>query len=559
MELHGWLAAKNMNIDCLGTVDNLCGCMQYNNLLNKFPKDKIYVSNDRQTIFMDGYIVNKAEFCDGKAAGQWQENFVSSFNKDIREHLLKLRGGFCGYCYDRPMEKLYVYTDHTSNKAVYYYADKNGWMLSSCIAFMVQVLKANNIKYHFNETAAKYMLTYGFMLDGSTFVKEIQRVLPGQYIVIKDGKSDSYEYYTVPTAEQKMSEEEAIERIDTSFRRAVSREFDKDKEYGYKHLVDMSGGLDSRMVSWVANDMGYLDQTNMSYSKLNYIDEKISGRVAKYLGHEYVFKSLDDAKWMYDFDEIMLRGNGAANYLAITGGNRMLKMLNTEYFGIEHTGMQGGATLSSYYKEYDLNYAKPQYGYNRYSDKLDYAFDPKILEKYPTQEAFVTYTRGFLGTQSSYIIRQNYLETASPFLDVDFMDEVFRIPFEYRKKRYIYIKWLAAKYPKAAEFGWEKWGGIKPKESCIPHRKVRTARRLLYAQYCKMRHIANKDSMNPEDYWYDNNIDIQKYLEQTYMERIKNPFLSDELFNDMSRLFTQGDITDKSMVLTVLSAIYLYF
>ena len=35
-----------------------------------------------------------------------------------------------------------------------------------------------------------------------------------------------------------MTEDEAIELVDQSFRKAVKREFEKDKEYGYKHLVD---------------------------------------------------------------------------------------------------------------------------------------------------------------------------------------------------------------------------------------------------------------------------------------------------------------------------------
>lgn len=31
-----------------------------------------------------------------------------------------------------------------------------------------------------------------------------------------------------------MSEDEAVERIDSAFRRAVDREFAKDREYGYR-------------------------------------------------------------------------------------------------------------------------------------------------------------------------------------------------------------------------------------------------------------------------------------------------------------------------------------
>ena len=135
------------------------------------------------------------------------------------------------------------------------------------------------------------------------------------------------------------------------FEKAVKKEFEKDKKDGYKHLVDLSGGLDSRMVSWVANDMGYKEQLNISYCKEGYYDEKISKEIAKYLNHEYIFKYLDDKKFLYDIEEITDKNFCAATYFGITGGNRLLKSLNMKIFGLEHTGQLGDALLSTYYQE----------------------------------------------------------------------------------------------------------------------------------------------------------------------------------------------------------------
>ncbi len=58
-------------------------------------------------------------------------------------------------------------------------------------------------------------------------------------------------------------------------------EFDKDIEYGYKHLVSLSGGLDSRMTTYVANDLGYGDSiVNLTFSKTNYVDEQTAKDIA---------------------------------------------------------------------------------------------------------------------------------------------------------------------------------------------------------------------------------------------------------------------------------------
>ena len=172
---------------------------------------------------------------------------------------------------------------------------------------------------------------------------------------------------------------------------------------------------------------------------------------------------------------------------------------------------------------------------------------------------FGIYTRGMLGACSSYLIRQQYLETASPFTDVDLLDVVYSLSFDMRNHHHIYLRWMNEKYPQAAEFGWEKWGGIKPKESHIFFRKMKTTQRLLWQAICKAVHIDNKDNMNPFDYWYDKNPDIRKYM-QEYMEAsIGNPVLGKELREDIRRLFQEGSVEEKSLAITVLAMVKKYF
>lgn len=560
MQLHGFLAAsRNLKITCLGEFMDLGVCVQYRNLLNKFPQDQIFLSNADQVCFLDGYVYNKEEFLCAEGFGQWPESFSWSLRKDRTAHFSRLRGAFCGYYYDKENNQITGYTDHVSNRALYYYVDGDRWILSNYLDFIVRVLRANGIEYHFDETAAKYILSYGYMLDDSTYVKEIRRLLPGCYVTITEDGADITQYYKLRCHEQPMTEEEALEKLDAAFRQAVAREYEKDREYGYKHLVDLSAGLDSRMVCWVAHDMGYTEQTNLSYSKLGYRDDIISGKIAKHLGHEYLFRALDDVRWMYDVDEMTLKNNGAAICHGMTGGNRMLKSVNMERYGIEHTGIIGGPTMASYYKDRAVAYGKPRYGLNSYSTKLGYTFDEKVLAQHETQEAFAMNTRGLLGMQVSYMIRQNYIECASPFADVDMLETAFSIPFAYRVDDKLYLRWIAERYPGAAEFGWEKWGGVKPKKSHIFFRKVKTAQRLLSGYCHRLLHKPDPDSMNPMDYWYGRDEKVRAYLKELYEKRIESATLPKDLADDMRGLYRTGNFVEKSLVLTVLSAVYLYF
>lgn len=63
--------------------------------------------------------------------------------------------------------------------------------------------------------------------------------------------SNKYNLYNIP-------EDEIIQESDDRFRNAIRHEYDKDREYGYKHLTDLSSGLDSRMAMWIEKKWGML-------------------------------------------------------------------------------------------------------------------------------------------------------------------------------------------------------------------------------------------------------------------------------------------------------------
>lgn len=548
---YGFLAAGNLNIACLGEVRQMGECCQYSHLLNKFPDDQVFLERDGKICFLNGYIYNKM--------ADWPETLLKALCEDAEGTLKRLRGGFCGYLYDQKTKELLVYTDQAAVKPVYYYVNGERWMVSDRVDDMVEVLKHNRLDCDFQPLAAQYMLTYGYMIDDTTFVRQIHRLLPGKYLRVRGGQASTARYHFIQNVPRDMSEEEAVERIDAAFREAVRREFEKDREYGYRHLVDLSGGLDSRMVSWVAHDLGYTDQLNITYCRDGYRDEKIARQIALHLGHEYLFKPLDDGKWMYDIDEMTSQNNGAALYMGITGGRRLLETINMEPFGIEHTGMIGDAILGTLYRDKKLSCGKPAFGQNAYSAKLCYQFDETILKEYPCQEMFGIYTRGMLGASSSYLIRQQYIETASPFMDVDFLDVAFSLPFDYRNHHHIYLRWLREKYPQAAEFGWEKWGGVKPKKSHIPLRRIRTAQRILWQGFCTAVHMANRENMNPMDYWYDRDAGIQKYFVDYVEDTIDHPALGEALRKDIRLLFAEGSVEEKSLAITVLAMVKKYF
>lgn len=560
--MYGWIMGKNVKpayeADWEGQERR--GYRFAAHLLRKFPGDIVDAESEQQDCFLDGYVGNRNELIQKYGAESWGETFSRLCMTE--EPFAELRGSFGGFLLSRicGTDEITLYTDQMGSKAVYYYQDGERFIAASGLESIAWTLRENRIEYHLDETAVRYMLTYGFMIDDTTFIREVKRVLPGQSITWRDGAVKIKTYYLFDnTGTENWTKEEAIERIDASFRQAIRREFEKDREYGYRHLVDLSGGLDSRMVCWVAHELGYTDQLNFTYCRTGYLDHGISEKIAMDFKHEYLFKPLDDAGWLYDIDEMLQRNNGAALYHGITGGKRFLSMLNPEMFGIEHTGMVGDVIPSSFYTDEAVAYAPPSFGKHQYSGRLQYEFDDKILDRYANQEIFALYTRGLLGAASSYIIRQGYFETGSAFLDVDFLDDCLKMPFSYRAGHNIYLDWIKEKYPEAAEYGWEKWGGVKPKKSHIKYRKAVTALRLADHFARGLFGKPEQDNMNPLDYWYGQDQELQKYYQDYFRENIGRVHAGRDLQNDLEKLFREGSVSEKGMVLTVLGAVKNFF
>lgn len=553
--MFGWLMAKNIKSVPKeeGTIHKYQNYYLFANCLNKFPEDRIEYAGEELDCLFDGYIFDKKDIIARSGQSSWKDAFIDNCHKQVIPE--EYRGAFCGYVMHHSSREIIGFTDHTGNKPAFYYCDKDRVLISSNLNYISRVMKQEKIPVEIDEIAARYLLTFGSMIDDRTIIRNVKRILPGHMIVIKDGVVENRQYYSMDnTNRQNVSEDEAIEQIDQAFRNAVRREFEKDVEYGYRHLVDLSGGLDSRMVCWVAHDMGYTDQVNFTYCKSGYLDHKISEKIALSLKHSYLFMPLDDAEWLLDLDEIVEKNMGTALYNGITGGNRFLSLLDTSHFGIEHTGMVGDVIPSSFYADENVAYGRPEFGRHMYSQTLHFDYDTAILDGYKNQEIFALFTRGILGAASSYIIRQNYLETSSPFLDVDFLNTCLSLPFEYRKKHNIYLKWINAKYPKAAEFGWEKWGGVKPKASHIWLRRLVTLKRLAKMKLDSILGKEDSDNMNPIEYWFAKDFSLQQYYNNYFEKAMAESQATEQLKKDMEYLFQNGNATEKGMVLTVLAA-----
>ena len=547
-------------------------------VVNKFMNDRVFVNEEDFVVVVEGVVLNNHQLVEKYKARDWQHCIVEMYKLCGDAFFSEFRGSFSGALFDKKKDKWIVYTGHTGEKQVFYAKTPEGYLFGSEMRFMVETLKKNSLPVTIDEIGAYLSLSNGFCIEDRTLVEEVHKLIAGNYICLTSDDFEIIKYHRFSNRpNNSITQEEAIDNIDRLFRQAIKRQFEKDKEYGYRHLACLSGGLDSRMTVWVAHDMGYTDQTNIDFSQSGYWDFKISQDIAIDLHHDYFFHALDGGDFIprYCFNSAITYGSG----LLLGHGYSMEQFINYDTFGIMHTGQIGDAILGTFFKknEYNLEIKLEQGAYSRIM--LDRLADYQFVEHYENEEIFCLYSRAFTGANQGLLSFQENTESYSPFTDVDFLEYCYSIPLSLRFNHKIYIDWILARYPGAAEYVWEKIGRkISPLENIpirsmrvfgyeVPHYSDPRFKVYLKSFFLRRLGIIKKEGtrshskaivsgMNPIDSWYHNNPNVRGFVDRFWLEN-KAVVPYDRLRADMELLMEGEAVYEKLQCCNVLSAIKL--
>ena len=543
------------------------GYLCYNNMIDKFRNDKIFYDDERYLLVLDGVILNKEHLLNkqnylerGNNNPNWVRYIIHEYEAKGESFFDVLRGSFSGILYDKQKDKAIAFTDHIGSKFIYFVEYEGALFISSMIDECYSFLKQNNISYSLSIDNAYVLLSYGYMLEDRTLCDRIHKIEPGCYLTFEHGILKPYHYCLLNnTPDRAITEKDAIEIYDNEFRRAIKLQFDKDDEYGYKHLVALSAGLDSRMVSWVAHDMGYTRQLNATFSQSGYWDETVPQQIAADLNHDWIFKSLDGGWWLENVDEITRVTGGNVTYYTLAHSTSLTSLINYQELGLIHSGQLGDAVFGTHcqYQPYVLG--KGAYS-NNYLDRIKHI----QIKDYQNEEIGFLYTRGFNGANNGIINNYNNTEFISPWHDIDLLRRIVRIPLEKRYDHNLYFKWIAEKYPKAADYVWEKIGikftrkfGIIPfagHKVPIEQIPLKIMGRLGLIKVG----TEGKKNMNPYGYYISTNKGLSEWVDNYINETIE--LVDDkELKSDIIEILHSNNSLEKIQAISLLSAIKLYF
>ncbi len=532
------------------------------NVNKKFINDKLFFEDDNYLIITDGVLLNSSQLMKKYHGENLVETFINMYESMGELFFNEIRGSYSCVFFNKNENIWLIYTDQLGDKKVYYSILNEGIILGSRIFNISETLKNNKKAITLNDVSCLSMLTFGYMIDDNTMVKEIKRLLPGNYIRIKDGKIDLNKYHEFNNKPlNDMSDEQLIEELDNLFRNAVKLQFEKDKEYGYKHISSLSGGLDSRMVNIVAHELGYEDILNYTFSQSNYLDEKIAKEIAVDLNHEFIFKSLDDAKFLYDIDSIIKINGGTSIYYGLAHSKNNLDIINLDQFGLVHTGQIGDVIVGSFSKT--PNYEKINFSNYVYSTMFQDQLNDMSFIEYENDEMFKMYNRGFNFALNGNLSFQEKTESFSPFYNVEFMQFCLNIPISKRVNHNLYYKWIINKYPIATNYVYER---IKAKITTpkvyikIKDFVIRALNKTFKVLNLPSLYGYNtKRGMNPFDYWYRNNQNFKDFITNYYMKHLNNLNDHEKIKEMCEKLFNHGITVEKIQVLTILATVKMIY
>ncbi len=537
------------------------------NTLDKFMDDKLLFEDADYTVCLEGVVYNKAALMHGYGKTDWRETVRALLDERGERFMEALDGPVSGAVRFARNGCWLVFTSRLGEKAVFYWQDGRRFVCGSQLDYVADALRINGVERRADETALRQFLGYGCYADESTCLCGVKRLYPGSCLRFDpaSGGLTVGSYYLADWPEElEGTEEELIRALDGSFRAAMQKILDKDKEYGYTTVLDCSAGLDSRMICYAAAALGAENVLVQSYGQSGCADIRIAEKISAELGFDFVCRTLDNADCMMHIEDNMRMNSGSASYYHITGGVAMLKMLDRGRFGLECTGLLGDVGASAFYdEEYDGDKIDKNYLRFRNSHLLEYGGDfvcPDSADgrfRWQVNDRFWFYTRGCLFGMSSYFLRQNFMEAATPFGDPEFLRVYLRIPRMHRVRTQLLKKWLLRCYPAAGRYPYG--------ESAVPLKwsSGRWARLAHY--YDRLReeiggrlHPDRPQGMNDISYWYRHNGRFRRIV-GTYWEENLDACRAYPAIEALLRRMYASDVTgDKLMALSVLAMFRLY-
>ena len=422
---------------------------------SKQPK---YAKNNKYIISFNGQIYNteelKIRFSINKEIDLDTEILIQIINQVGLEFIRFVKGMFSILIYDIHTRKIHLFRDPSGQKHLYYYLNNNELIICSEIKPIISILQ----NFSFDNQNLPSSLILGYPINKFTPFKNINRVLPGEHLIIDDKK-----------------------KIHKSFFDQITKKFDKEDPSGViretirNHLltkkkiaINLSGGLDSNIILYESlNFNSNISVFSTKFETPNEIynhDYYLAQKIAKHYGLNLYTTNITFDDYLNNFEKsfshieeinrninnpayyinyINQKNNNYRSILSGDGGDEIF--IGYDYYkriGLKKkiiNNFKISKVISSFmwFKEY-LRYETPQQYFknsllnlkNKYSTFKNSLYSKKFYENFYTSKIdhvskYYCFLDQFNWLPNEIFLRadklgmKNSLEVRSPFSDLD--------------------------------------------------------------------------------------------------------------------------------------------
>ena len=158
-------------------------------------------------------------------------------------------GMFALAIWDEDKEQLFCLRDQFGTKPFYYYLTEDGNLLYG--TYIRQIMEQPGFKKELNESMLQIYMTLTYVGGEDTFFKGVKKLMPGHYMIFKDGKVEITRYWAPEFhPDHEKSLEDFADEIHTTLTEVIMPEVKTDDESADCFL---SGGVDSSYVLAVSD------------------------------------------------------------------------------------------------------------------------------------------------------------------------------------------------------------------------------------------------------------------------------------------------------------------
>ncbi len=514
----------------------------------KLISEKLWLDNEDILFVTEGTILNLESLMAEHNVTDY-DDLITAMSLKNKLFFDKFDGSFAGFLHNKKKNEWFVFNNHTGTKRLFYFQNQSYLIFSTDLYTLTQTLKRLKINYSPDLIAGYLMLNSGYLFEDLTPVKEVKKLRAGEYFRFKDDELQrDYYFHLKDVVTTSDSRETIIQKLDEKFRNAIKQEFQIAEKTGTKHLTTISAGLDSRMVALIAHKAGFQDQQWLNFSEPGYAEQHVAAQIAR--SYDYPLWQFDlDSSSLAPVDDVIVVNDGLGIYTGCSAIFHVLNRFNSLEVGWIHTGIMGDTVMGSYANEDNSISMRRLFATND-PHKIASEYIKRVISDYEGDvEMAVIYNTIFNNESNGFLYFDLIGATLSPFLQKEFMQYAFSMPREMKMDRSLYVDWILCLHPDIASFTWEAIGG-KPTKNRYKRQFYRFKRAALKRLPGKS---IWKKGMNPEQFWYDNDENLQNELVDYYRNNI-DLIKDEELRNEAVKYFTKGNFDDKARVLTLLAS-----